>query len=106
LVFWRIILYSSAKQKAPADLDEDQRALPLFLAAMMAMMMVTGMTRSMSWDHCAGKDHQRDGSEKHTTNFHFQTLTKTRPLHRIVNASWAESSQKYVPPHRTLQEPN
>jgi hypothetical protein len=73
---------------------------------MMTMMTVMGMTRSMSWDHCAGKNHQRDGSEKHTTKFHFQPLAKTRPLHRNVNASWAESSQKYVPPHPAWQEPN
>jgi hypothetical protein len=79
--------------------------LVLPVMAMMRMMTVMRMTRSLSGDNCAGKDHQRNGSEKHTTKFHFQPLTETRPLHRNFNASWAESSQKYVPSPRALQEP-
>jgi len=56
------------------------------MMAVMRMTTVMGMARSVSWDHCAGKNHQRDGSEKHTTKFHWQTLTKTRPLRHNCNA--------------------
>ena len=41
--------------------------------AMVRMMTVMRMTCGMSWDHCASKNHQRDGSEKHTTKVHCTT---------------------------------
>jgi hypothetical protein len=46
------------------------------LAMMTMRMMAVGMACSMGGNNCAGKNHQCDGSEKHTTEFHWSFLTK------------------------------
>jgi hypothetical protein len=54
----------------------DQSAPPLLTMMAMMMMAVMGMSCSVGGNDCAGKNHQRDGSEKHTTEFHWSFLTK------------------------------
>jgi hypothetical protein len=84
-------MYSlSTSGSAPISIKTSEALNPLFLPVMavMRMMTVMGMTRGVSRDHCAGKNHQRDGSENHTAKFHRQPLADTRPLHHDFNAIW------------------